>query len=306
MKTYPAFKSDAARIAFEQAYAACLGSWPVPYEALDVPTRFGTTHVIASGPVGAPAVVLLHCMAGTAIAWRRNVAALSRRFRTYAVDIPGQPNLSVLTRKIRNRQEQALWFTDLLDALGERTASIVGNSFGGFLALSQACLTPERVDQLILISPAACFTPLGFGFYLHAMLPMILGKGSDNTMQAIQNGVPLDEDWMALVGLATKHGRMSNMGFGPKPLTAKDLRNLKSPPLLIIGDKELMYRPEQEIALARSRIPGLEAAIAPKANHVAAMSNPEVLNRWMLAKLCDGESRPEVGQPLTHPAAVEP
>ena len=169
-KTYSTFKSVEGRAAFQQAYAAALRSWPVPFEALDVPTRFGTTHVIASGPAGAPAVVLLHCMAGTAIAWRSNVAALSQRFRTCAVDIPAQPNLSVLTRRIRNRQEQAEWFTDLLDALGAPTASIVGNSYGGFLALSQACLTPERVDQLILISPAGTFTPLGLGFYLR-MIP---------------------------------------------------------------------------------------------------------------------------------------
>jgi len=46
-------------------------------------------------------------------------------------------------------------------------------------------------------------------------------------------------------------------------------------------------RPEQELALARSCIAGLEGAIAPDANHFAAMSNPTVLNRLMLAKLSD-------------------
>ncbi len=284
-KAYPAFKSEQGRAEFERAYAAALQSWPVPFEALDVPTRFGTTHVLASGPAGAPAVVLLHCMAGTAVVWRPNVAALSQRFRTYAVDIPAQPNLSVLTRRIRSRQEQAQWFTDLLDALGAPTASIVGNSYGGFLALSQACLTPERVDQLILISPAGTFTPLGLGFYLRMIPSMIFGGGAEDTMQAIENGIPLDEDWKALVALAMKHGRMSQVGFGPKPLPPQELGRLKSTPLLIIGDKELMYRPEQEIALARSQVPGLEGRIAPNANHMAAMSNPELLNRWMMAKL---------------------
>lgn len=290
-KALPVFKSEAGRLAFAEAYAAALRSWPVPFEALDVETRFGTTRVIASGPKGAPAVVLLHCMAGTAIVWRPNVAALSRRLRVYAVDIPAQPNLSVLTRKIRNRTEQALWFTDLLEALGEETASIVGNSYGGFLALSQACLTPERVDRLILISPAGTFTGLGFGFYLRALPSMILGGGAQDMMGAVENGVPLEEDWKALVNLAMKTGRMSQMGFGPKPLTAQELKPLRSPPLLIIGDREVMYRPEQELALARSRIPGLEGAIAPNANHIAAMSNPELLNRWMLAKLCDQGAR---------------
>ncbi len=286
-KAFPTFKSDEGRAAFQQAYAAALQSWPVPFEELDIPTRFGTTHAIASGPAGAPAVVLLHCMAGTAIAWRPNVAALSERFRTYAVDIPAQPNLSVLTRRIRNREDQALWFTDLLDALGESTASIAGNSYGGFLALSQACLTPERVDQLILISPAGTFTPLGVGFYLRMIPSMMRGVDGAATMRAIGNGVPLDEDWVELVALAMKHGRMNQLGFGPKPPKPRELQRLKSPPLLIIGDKELMYRPEQELALARSRIAGLEGVIAPDANHFAAMSNPAVLNRLILAKLSE-------------------
>ena len=289
-RTYPAFKSEEGRLDFEQAYAAALGSWPVPFEALDIPTRFGTTHVIASGPTDAPAVVLLHCMSGTAIAWRHNVAALSRRLRTYAVDIPGQPNLSVLTRPIRNRQEQALWFTDLLDALSAPTASIVGNSYGGFLALSQACLTPERVDRLILISPAASFSPLGFMFYLRLIPAMVLKRDQGAMMRAIENGIALDDDWKDLVALALKHGRMSNIRFGPKPPSTQELQRLRSPPLLIIGDKEVMYRPEQEIAVARSRIPELESAIAPDANHMAAMSNPAVLNRLMMAKLCDDKA----------------
>jgi pimeloyl-ACP methyl ester carboxylesterase len=283
-RTIAAFKSEAGRQAFTRAYAEALTSWPVPYEALDVPTRFGTTHVIASGPTDAPAVVLLHCMCGTAIVWRPNVAALSSRFRVYAIDIPGQPSLSVLTRPIRNRQEQALWFTDLLDALGAPTASVVGNSYGGFLALSQACLTPERVDELILISPAGTFTPLGVRFFIESMLMAMMKGDAGRLMRATENGVPLDDDWKALVALATKHGRM-NLRFAPKPLSARDLQGLRSPPLLIIGDREVMYQPEQELALARSRIPGLEGVIAPNANHIAAMSNPAVLNRLMLARL---------------------
>ena len=38
------------------------------------------------------------------------------------------------------------------------------------------------------------------------------------------------------------------------PRMAVDTFPELTPPVLIIGDKEVMYRPEQEIALARSRI----------------------------------------------------
>ena len=150
--TLPAFKSDEGRARYMAAYDAVLRDWPVPYEQLDLPTRLGPTHVVASGPPDAPPLVLLPSFAGTATVWRLNVADLSRHYRTYAVDVIGQPGKSVATRRIRSRREFAGWFGDLLDALGVERTSIVGCSFGGFLALSQASLTPDTVlDNAVAI-----------------------------------------------------------------------------------------------------------------------------------------------------------
>lgn len=46
------------------AYDAVLRDWPVAYEELDLPTRVGTTHVIACGPPDAPPLVMLPCWQG--------------------------------------------------------------------------------------------------------------------------------------------------------------------------------------------------------------------------------------------------
>lgn len=43
------FRSPEANARFDAAYQAVLNQWPVPYEALYIPTRFGDTHVIARG-----------------------------------------------------------------------------------------------------------------------------------------------------------------------------------------------------------------------------------------------------------------
>ena len=121
------------------AYDAVLRAWPVPHQELDVPTRLGRTHVIASGAHNAPPLLLLPSMAGTATLWRPNVAALSAHYRTYAVDTIGQVGKSAPARRIRNRQECAEWLGDLLDALEVRRTSIVGSSYGGFLAMDRSC-----------------------------------------------------------------------------------------------------------------------------------------------------------------------
>ena len=62
-------------------YDKRLSQWPVPYEFLNVPTRYGSTHIIASGPKDAPPIVLLYGQGGTATMWLPNVLALSRDYR---------------------------------------------------------------------------------------------------------------------------------------------------------------------------------------------------------------------------------
>jgi pimeloyl-ACP methyl ester carboxylesterase len=153
----PAFKSEASHATYLAAYEATLREWPVPFEEITAPTTFGPTHIVTSGARDAPPLVLLPSLAATALVWRPNVEALSRRFRILAVDVIGQPGKGAALRPLRSRKDFARWMTDLLDAAGVTRASFVGCSFGGFLALSQASLTPERVDRVVLISPAGTF-----------------------------------------------------------------------------------------------------------------------------------------------------
>jgi hypothetical protein len=71
-------------------YDKLLGGWPVPYTTALLPTRHGDTHLIASGPPGAPPVLLLHGAAFNALAWTGEIVALSQHLRVYAIDLPGE------------------------------------------------------------------------------------------------------------------------------------------------------------------------------------------------------------------------
>ena len=48
-KNFLIFKTPESQAKYMAAYDAVLAIWPVPYESFDVPTRFGKTHIIASG-----------------------------------------------------------------------------------------------------------------------------------------------------------------------------------------------------------------------------------------------------------------
>jgi hypothetical protein len=55
-----AFRTPEGQAAFLAAYDAAMKLWPVPYEEIEIPSRFGMTHVVVSGPKDAPPLVLLH------------------------------------------------------------------------------------------------------------------------------------------------------------------------------------------------------------------------------------------------------
>ncbi len=299
---FPRFKAEAGWARYLAAYEAALADWPVPFEERDLPTRLGPTHVIVSGPPDAPPLVLLHSFAGSATVWRPNVEALSRHFRTYAVDVIGQPGKSVATRALRNRRDYASWFTDLLDGLGVTRTSIVGCSFGGFLALSQAALTPDRIDRVVLISPAGSFVGLSLRFRvlmltgpLRRRVRRLLGdKRPPDIADLGGPRAPLhpeDAKWRALMSVTMSESAMVSVTEAPV-FRRSELRRVTAPTLLLIGDLERLYEPRATLALAKQRMPKLQTAIVANADHIAAMAQPEDVNARILRFLgAAGEDR---------------
>ncbi len=238
------------------------------------------THVIASGALDAPPLVLLSSFAGTATVWRRNVAALSAHFRIYAVDVIGQPGKSVASRRLRSRRDYAKWFADLLDDLGARRASIVGCSFGGFLGLSQASLTPERVERVVLISPVGVFASqywqLTYAMRIRAPILKLMRKVMRNKrapsladLRARDAQVaPPDPAWGALMAVTMSEAPTVSV-ITASAFGTGELRKIRPPTLLLIGEHEGLYEPQTMLELAKKRMPGLECAVVPHADHIA-------------------------------------
>jgi len=102
---------------------------------------------------GSP-VVLIHGSGPGVTAWanwRLTMPELGRRFRVVAPDVLG---FGYTARPEGVRYGMQVWTDHLLgflDALGLERVSLVGNSFGGALALSMVTRAPERVDKLVLM-----------------------------------------------------------------------------------------------------------------------------------------------------------
>ncbi len=168
------FKTPQGQARYLAAYEATLALWPVTVESFPVPTRFGTTHVNACGPRGAHPVVLLHELGISGTMWYQNVADLSRSYRVYALDTIGDAGKSICTRSLRTGADFVAWLSDVFSHLELESAHVVGMSYGGFLSLTLAIVTPARVTKLALLAPAGSLLPFAARFYLRVMVAGLL------------------------------------------------------------------------------------------------------------------------------------
>ena len=100
-----------------------------------------------------PTVILLHGMGGSKEQWFANIDALASNYHVYAVDQIGfgQSDKPLLDYKIAT-------FADFLHGFMQTEkiakATLVGNSFGGWIATDFAVQHPEMVDKLVLVDAA--------------------------------------------------------------------------------------------------------------------------------------------------------
>ena len=144
---------DGYRRAME-AYDAMLAELTLPYETHWVETRHGLTHVIAAGTATAPAIALWHGLSASAPTWVKQINAIARAYRVYAVDILGSMGKSSPARLDRAGDAYGEWMADVLRGLKVERAHQIGISHGGWLILKLAGVAPELITSAVLMSTA--------------------------------------------------------------------------------------------------------------------------------------------------------
>ncbi|HLG66756.1 MAG TPA: alpha/beta hydrolase [Acidimicrobiales bacterium] len=119
-----------------------------------------TTRLAEAGPRDAPAVLMLHGTGGHWETFASNLGPFSEHFRCIAIDMVGngfsdKPDVDY---EIGVYVEHAF---AVLDALGVSSASFMGTSLGAWVAASAALARPERVEKLVLMSPAGLMATAG-------------------------------------------------------------------------------------------------------------------------------------------------
>jgi pimeloyl-ACP methyl ester carboxylesterase len=297
------FKTRKGASTFLAAYNAALKRWPVAYEELEVPTRFGTTHVIVSGPKDAPPLVLLHGYMATAVMWLPNIRDFSQQHRVYAIDVMGQPSKSVPDEPVRDRADFVAWLTATLDGLHLGRVSLVGQSFGGWIALGYAAAAPLRVDKLVLLSVGG-FLPMARQFSVRGMLMMLWPNRF--TVNSFMRWLglaknPADPETYLLDEFVDLM-RLGLLNFKMAPETARimptvfsdgELRSIQMPTLVLFGDREVICDPAAALARALRLIPRSRGELVPGPRHEMCATKHRLVDARVLEFLKDSLAQGE-------------
>lgn len=311
------YRSEEGFNAIMSWYEETLAKIEIPVESVFVETRFGRTHMLAAGPADAPPLLLIPGIAGCAPLWRRQFPALSRHFRVYALDIPGQPGRSDPNPPSLLNDDYADWLRDVLDGLGYERVHVAGVSVGAWVAMRFAIAAPERVLKVVMFGPTGLSRArLPWRIWLTRVMKKSKDADAlqdDLTAKSVSSKSPggsfgtFDRTLARAMALCTRHYRVDwSLGIYDEATRRVDkwqglqvlrkffmsepkslLRQFRSPGLLVFGQHEVLYDPHQVGDRARRLMPDLRVEVVPGAGHAAIYDRPDEVNAMLIEFLAE-------------------
>lgn len=238
-----AFKSQESKEAVFNYYNMLLKKLTVPYEEVNIRTRFGDTFMLVAGSAANPPLIFLHGSSMTSAMWIGDINALSSDYRVFALDIPGEPGRSDEEQLPFDTSDYSDWFLDVMEGLSLDKAVLVGASLGAWLAIKFVVNNPEKVSRLVL------FCPAGIGSQNEAFKEIafpLLSKGEEGINELfaqVNGGEPVPEMTMNYIKLIAW---AFNSRQEPIPIFSDDeLRRLIMPLIVFVGEKDIILRSDE-------------------------------------------------------------
>ncbi len=271
-----AFKTNEGKQAVIEYYNMLVGHMNVSHEELYVETRFGDAFLLAAGDKEKEPVILLHGSSMNAAMWIKDIEEMSKHFRVYAPDLPGEPGRSSEEQLQFDNMDYALWLSDVFMALHINTANLVGVSLGAWLAAKFASNYADKVKKLVLLCPAG-IGGQNSAFKEIAMTLLSKGEsGVDELFQMINGGNPIPEIMLNYQKLIAG---VFNSRMEPIPsFTDEDLKHITMPSLLIVGEKDIMLNSIETAERYKRLVPTASIMVLSDAGHSLPGKTEKIIN----------------------------
>ena len=282
------FKSAKAKEEYLKLYDELSEKWPVPSENQMVTTTYGQTFVRVSGPINAPPLVLLHGMSSNSLMWIKSIEELSKDFRTYAVDDVYGNGRSIYTIPIKKSNDFVNWLNELFEELGlDNNINLMGMSYGGWQVSQYALEYPEKLNKIVLLSPAATILPINTEFAIRGLFTLIPVRYFTKSLMywVFEDLVKKDRKMVDLtVDQIYKASKSFKSRRAPEPTVLDDneLKNIKTPTLYVLGDNEKIYSAQQALKRINKIAPQIKTELIPNTGHDLLALKTELVNRKVL------------------------
>ena len=240
-------------------------------------------------------LLLIHGMAGSSATWRAVIPALSKKYRVVAPDLLGHGE-STKPRGDYSLGAFAALLRDLLDELGIRRATVVGQSLGGGVAMQFTYQHRDYCERLALISSG------GLGPDLNWILRILSAPGTELVLPVVAPQPVLNigkklGSWLTAAGIQSP--RAGEMWSAYSSLSDREtrqafLRTLRSvvdyrgqavsalgkihvshglPTLLIWGEEDRII-PVAHGRAAHDAVPGSRLEVLPGVGHFPHVESP--------------------------------
>ena len=165
----------------------------IPRARITVPRGNGELAVFRYGPEGGKPLLAIHGVTSSHLAWQWFADELPD-YTIYAVDLRGRGD----SRGVGGPYGMSVHADDMdavLEHLGIASATVIGHSMGGFVALAMLHRHPHRFDRVILVDggPPLALPP---GMTVAQMMPLILGPTLDRLAMEFESVDAYRDFWL--------------------------------------------------------------------------------------------------------------
>lgn len=148
------FKNSHYKNIFLEHYEKIVDEFDFEIGIKNKKTSYGNTSLIYTLNSNKPSLFLLHGLDACAPLILKQFSFLRKDYQLFAIDVLGQPNKSDEIRLCKKNDSYVFWMNEIVSELSLTNISVLGYSFGAFIALKTALKCNFNISNLFLFSPA--------------------------------------------------------------------------------------------------------------------------------------------------------